>query len=250
MMKFDSDPNLRIVGVIDIRDGRAVHARGGHRDEYAPVGVVAGERVDGDPGALSRVYVDVLGVGELYLADLDAIARGPGAMHAGVIQQVAALGVPVWVDAGVTTPAAAGAVLSAGAATAIIGLETLTSFDVLHEIVEAAGGQRVAFSVDLRGGVPIAMAGAEHATWSATEIARRAADAGVGSIIVLDLARVGSVAGIDLALMAAVRRAAAEPGLFAGGGVRSAADLDQLARTGCDGALVATALLSGALRLT
>jgi len=38
--------------------------------------------------------------------------------------------------------------------------------------------------------------------------------------------------------------------LFAGGGVRNAEDLDALARAGCDGALVATALLSGALRLT
>jgi phosphoribosylformimino-5-aminoimidazole carboxamide ribotide isomerase len=81
-------------------------------------------------------------------------------------------------------------------------------------------------------------------------VAERAAEAGAGTIIVLDLARVGTACGVDLELMAAVRRAAPGLGLFAGGGVRSAADLDQLARTGCDGALVATALLSGALRLT
>jgi uncharacterized protein related to proFAR isomerase len=47
------------------------------------------------------------------------------------------------------------------------------------------------------------------------------------------------------------RLRAAVPGvtLMAGGGVRDATDLDHLARAGCDGALVATALLSGRLRL-
>jgi phosphoribosylformimino-5-aminoimidazole carboxamide ribotide isomerase len=67
---------------------------------------------------------------------------------------------------------------------------------------------------------------------------------------VLDLARVGSGTGVDLELMAEVRRTVPEVTLFAGGGVRSEDDLDRLARVGCDGALVATALLSGALRLT
>jgi phosphoribosylformimino-5-aminoimidazole carboxamide ribotide isomerase len=254
MMRVDAGPKwierMRVVGGRDIRGGRAVHARAGRREEYAPVSVAAGEQVDGDPTGLARVYVDVLGVRELYLADLDAIAGGPAAMNADAIRQIAALGVPVWVDAGVTTSAAADAVLGAGAATVVVGLETLTSFDVLHQIVAAAGGQRAAFSLDLRDGAPITATNAGHATSPATDIARRAAKAGVGTVIVLDLARVGTAAGIDIELLAAVRRAAPEPGLFAGGGVRSAADLDQLARAGCDGALVATALLSGALRLT
>jgi uncharacterized protein related to proFAR isomerase len=37
--------------------------------------------------------------------------------------------------------------------------------------------------------------------------------------------------------------------ILAGGGVRHRQDLDALARAGCTGALVATALLSGALSL-
>ena len=86
--------------------------------------------------------------------------------------------------------------------------------------------------------------------WSVAQIVRGAADAGVGTMIVLDLARVGSAAGVDLEAMAAVRRAVPDVALFAGGGVRSEEDLALLARAGCDGALVATALLSGALRLT
>jgi phosphoribosylformimino-5-aminoimidazole carboxamide ribotide isomerase len=250
MMPFESDPKMRIIGVIDIRNGRAVHARGGRREEYAPIAVAAGTRIDGDPAALGRVYVDVFGVTELYLADLDAIAGGPTAMNGDAIRQLTALGAPVWVDAAVATAAAASAVLEAGSAAVVVGLETLPSFEALTEIVQVVGGQRVAFSLDLRGGVPIVPPTVAHAASSASEIAQRAADAGVGTIIVLDLARVGTGAGIDLDLIAAARRAAPGVAVFAGGGVRSSEELTQLAAAGCDGALVATALLSGALRLT
>ena len=242
---------MRIVGVIDVRGGLAVHALGGRREEYVPIRLAAGERVDGDAAALARVYVDRLGVPELYLADLDAIEGGIGALNAGPLGQVVALGVPVWVDAGVTTPAAANAVLEAGASAIIVGLETLPSFDALAAISQASGGRRrVAFSVDLRNGMPITLPGVEHARWSAAEIARSGAERGVGTVIVLDLARVGTGTGPDLELMTAIRRAVPHVALFAGGGVRGADDVDALARAGCDGALVATALLSGALRLT
>ena len=72
--------------------------------------------------------------------------------------------------------------------------------------------------------------------------AARAADAGVRTMIVIDLARVGTRKGLDLGLIARVR--AATPGLtlVAGGGVRGPEDLTQLAAAGCDGALVATSL--------
>ena len=74
--------------------------------------------------------------------------------------------------------------------------------------------------------------------------------AGVASIIVLDVGRVGRGVGIDVDLMPAVRKAAPGVALFAGGGVRNTSDLDVLAASGCDGALVATALLEGRIRLT
>jgi len=245
---------MRIVGVIDIRGGKAVHARGGRREQYAPVNVAAGERVDGDAVALARVYVDQLGVRELYVADLDAIEGGASTGNAGRLGQIAALGAPVWVDAGVTAPAAANTVLDAGASVVIVGLETLPRLDALGAICQAIGAPRVAFSVDLRNGTPITLPGAEHSRWSGVEIARTAAQGegggGAATIIVLDLARVGSGSGVDLELMTAMRRAVPHAALFAGGGVRSAEDVDVLARAGCDGALVATALLSGALRLT
>ena len=69
----------------------------------------------------------------------------------------------------------------------------------------------------------------------------------MGSLIVIDLARVGAAAGLDLETISAVREAVPQLTLLAGGGVRGAQDLAALADIGCDAALVATALLDGRL---
>ena len=56
-------------------------------------------------------------------------------------------------------------------------------------------------------------------------MARRARDAGVDTIIVINLARVGGPMGIDLGLVARIRRAVPELTVLAGGGVRGMDDL-------------------------
>jgi HisA/HisF family protein len=240
---------MRVIGVIDLRNGVAVHARGGDRSSYRPIDEVGGVAIRGDALALARTYVDVLRVKELYVADLDAIERGPDALNASVIGSVAALGVPVWVDAGVSMLEGARAVLAAGASVVVVGLETLSDFDVLGEICSGVGGARVAFSLDLRNGTPITVPNAHHSALEPREHATRAARAGARNIIVLDLARVGTSMRVDSRLAQAIRGAAPDVALLTGGGVRDAADLDALADAGCDGALVATALLTGALNV-
>jgi phosphoribosylformimino-5-aminoimidazole carboxamide ribotide isomerase len=238
----------RLVAVIDLLGGRAVHAQRGVRETYAPVNVATGTRVDGDPLALARVYVEQLDVRELYVADLDAIRGGLDAMNAATIAGISTLGAGLWVDAGVSTLGAARAVLAAGASMVVVGLETLTSFFELTAICEEVDGRRIAFSVDLRNGQPITRPDVAHVGWPPERVAEEAVAAGVGTVIVLDLARVGTDAGVDTALLRRIRAAEPNVALFAGGGVRDQVDLDTLAEMGCDGALVATALLSGAIR--
>ena len=226
-----------------------MHARGGHRAQYEPVGEAAGVVIDGDPIALARAYVDVLGVRELYVADLDAIEQGPKAMQSAHIAGIAAPGVPLWVDAGTSTVADAKRVRQTGASIVVVGLETLQRLDALREICADIGGDRVALSLDVRNGMPIVPPNVGHATATAVEIAATSTATGVRTMVLLDIARVGTGAGIDAELVAEIRTAAPEVALFAGGGVRDASDLATLARVGCDGALIATALLTGAVKV-
>lgn len=245
-MACSAGPVVRLIGVVDLLGGRAVHARAGRRDAYAPVALAAGAPLQppGDASALARSYVETLGVRELYVADLDAILHGRA--RPDVVGTLTTLGARIWLDAAVTDAASARAARALDAAQVVVGLETLSSFDALRAACGAIGGEHVAFSLDLRGGVPLAADRAGLAG-SATTLVARAVDAGVASVIVLDLARVGTGAGLDLALLARLRTAAPGVTLLAGGGVRGETDLIALRDAGCDGALVASALLDGRL---
>lgn len=209
---------MRLIGVIDLAGGRAVHAKGGRRDAYTPVrSVLLQPGEEGDPVALARAYLRYP-VPEIYVADLDAIAGAPLSLTIG---RLASLGAPIWVDAGPVTP------VSRPGLRAVIGLETLQAWE------QVAGS---AFSLDLRGGVPLA--GEDRPV----ELAKRAVEAGATAIILLDLARVGSMAGLDWVTVQAVRASTLGVELVVGGGVRDRGDIARLADLGCDGALVATAL--------
>ncbi|MEP7310037.1 MAG: HisA/HisF-related TIM barrel protein [Acidobacteriota bacterium] len=271
---------MQVIGVVDLLDGRAVHARGGQRERYLPVQAVDGAPIEpGEATALARMYVERLGVSGLYVADLDAIAGRPlqnaciAALATGLSATTASdpaphsrpenrksleasplarakhatSALPLWLDAGVSSLERARQVVGLGAAHLVVGLETLHSYQALAQICGTLG-DRVAFSLDLREGEPIVAADGIASGEPPHVVAARAADTGVGAIIVIDLARVGASAGLDLELIARVRTAAPGLMLVAGGGVHGPEDLTRLADEGCDGALVATALLEGRIR--
>jgi phosphoribosylformimino-5-aminoimidazole carboxamide ribotide isomerase len=215
---------MRVVGVIDLKDGTAVHAVRGERERYRPLG---------DPLALARRF----GLQELYVADLDAIA-GAGGNDAGI--RALAGEARVMVDAGVSEPERAQALLDLGVDRVVVGTETLTDADALDRLPDAV------LSVDLRDGRTLSpdprLAGLP--ALDAVALLHRF---GLREVIVLDLARVGSGAGPDVEAIAEIHAAFPELELLAGGGVRDADDLRALENAGAAGALVATALLRGAI---
>lgn len=233
---------MRILGVVDLRAGRAVHALGGFRNRYQPVATCAGVPIDGDPIALAATYRDVLGVQEIYVADIDAISGEEP--QDGIVDALVGLDVPIWLDAGISTWQRAQEVINRGIARVVVGLETLPSFEALDVICISVGGHRVAFSLDMKNGMPVLAPGSALRATGTTPapLAARAARSGAGAIIALDLARVGLGGGVDLDLIRAVKQAAPEVMLLAGGGVRGEDDLPGLSEAGADGILAATML--------
>jgi phosphoribosylformimino-5-aminoimidazole carboxamide ribotide isomerase len=238
---------MRVVPVLDLKGGVAVHAVRGERDAYAPVKSVLS--ASADPVELARGFRERLGSDACYVADLDAIA-GTGD-HGAVVQAIAALGLSVWLDAGVATADDARRVVSSGAARVIIGTETLRE---VRELAAIAGAARAArgtgadciLSLDHRadrllGGSP-AVAGAE-----ATELAAAAWTAGIRAFIVLDLARVGARTGPETEPARQLRARLPDAEIVLGGGVRGKDDLRALARAGYQAALVGTVLHTGVL---
>ena len=222
-----------------------MHARGGARNRYAPVQNAAGWPIDpGNARTLAEVYTDVLGISEIYAADLDAILTQRPQDE--VTRSLSSMPAPLWLDAGVRSVDDARRAIDIGASRIVVGLETLPSFEVLSAICAAVGSERVAFSLDLRDGQPIATNGASSdGARSPEEIAGMAAISGSGTLIAIDLARVGTGRGLDVDLLRRIHSAAPGLKLIAGGGIREWDDLVRLASAGCDGALIATALHDG-----
>jgi phosphoribosylformimino-5-aminoimidazole carboxamide ribotide isomerase len=214
-MSTASVAGVRVVGVIDLMGGTAVHAVRGERERYRPLG---------DPLALARRY----GVEELYVADLDAIAGGP--VQTAIIAALAR-GARVMVDAGVRGPE-----LRDLGVRVIVGTETLADADALTA--------DAILSIDLYDGRVISR-DPRLAGLSALDALRCLA--GPREVIVLDLARVGTGAGPDVETIAEIHAAFPDLELLAGGGVRGEDDLRALADAGAVGALVGTALHGGGL---
>jgi phosphoribosylformimino-5-aminoimidazole carboxamide ribotide isomerase len=227
--------------VLDLARGVAVAGRGGRRETYVPVHSRLVE-TPGDARALVAAYHDALGCDECYVADLDALAGG--AVQRDVLGELARLGGRLLVDAAVATPARAHELLADGVHRAVVGLETLPSFDALAALIHTMGPDRMIFSLDLSGGQPLGPSGKGKA---AADLARAATAAGASALLVLDLARVGGAQSVDVMLLDALRRAHPDVELLAGGGVATVRQVQQLADVGLDGVLVGTALHSGSL---
>ena len=233
---------MRVVGVIDLKDGLAVHAVRGERERYRPVSsVLTGE--DGDPLALARALRSELGLEELYVADLDAITGARSLSPAiGALAHEANL----MVDAGVSEPERARELLTLGVPRVIVGTETLSGPGALDRLLTELPAGAVVLSIDLRDG-RLLSPDPQLAGLAAPEALARLHDARLRDVIVLDLTRVGSRAGLDVALIAELHAAFGELELLAGGGVRDVDDLRALEAAGAAGALVATALHRGVI---
>lgn len=243
---------MQIIPVLDLAGGIAVHAQAGDRSRYAPLesGLAPG-RV-GDPVALLRAFHATLGIHECYVADLDAIQGG--AVQRALLRELAEFHTgfagALLVDAGTHLAEGALELISCGASEVVVGLETLRAFADLAAIVGAVGPSHVVFSLDLRLGNPILHASMQDAQGpgpDAIHLAEQAASAGVATLLLLDLGRVGTGCGVDLGLLESLRHLLPGVRLLAGGGVLTRRDLERMRDVGCDGALVASAIHNGRL---
>lgn len=237
-----------MIGVIDLMGGVAVRAAGGRRDEYRPIQSRLCESAD--PRRVGAAFRERYGISRLYVADLDAILGRPS--NAKVLAGLAADGFRLAVDAGLRTAEDADWLMDVGTEVVVAGLETLSRPAELARVVERIGRDRIAFSLDLAGGVPLAQpADWDEERWSVESplrIARRAVEAGVETLIVLDLNAVGAAGGPATAdICRRLRGALPRVRVWTGGGVRNEADIAALIEAGAEAVLVASALHDEAL---
>lgn len=197
----------------------------------------------GDPLELAARYASE-GAGRLHLVDLDGAFSGEPSVE--LVRGVAAAsGLPVQVGGGYRTLAAISAALEAGADRVMAGTAVLSP-GFLAAAVERFGEQLVV-AVDVRAG-RVAVDGWTRASeLTASELARRCADAGVARLLVTSAARDGSLAGPDTELLQELVPVGIP--VLAAGGIASIDDLLLLRELGCEGAVCGSALLGGRFTL-
>lgn len=234
---------MRVIPVLDLMDGVVVRGVGGQRESYRPI---VSRLVDSAaPLDVAAAIRDEFGFSEIYVADLDAIMHDTPQWD--VLRELSRSGFQLLVDAGLRDTARAEKLLECGVGQVIAALETSPGREHLRALIEKAGADRIAFSLDLREGRPLGNTSA----WGTDpmQIAAVGYECGVRSTIVLDLAGVGSESGLlTLELCRRLRNRFADLEIITGGGVRSASDIEELRRADVDGVLVASALHNGELQ--
>lgn len=229
---------MRVIPVMDLKGGVVVHAKCGTRNLYAPIKSV----LSPSPDPMSVMYAfKRLGFTELYIADIDAIeGRVP---NFGAIRSIVRRSsMKVIVDVGVKDVKAVETMLNAHVSHVVLATESVPSPSFVTECVKRYG-DRVVGGLDLRDTVVVAKS-PDIAAMSPLDAAKMFEDAGVQSLIVVDLSRVGTGSGPPIKLLKQLVSEVSIP-VIAGGGVRHVEDLRLLKEIGVAGALVATALHTG-----
>lgn len=215
---------MKIVPVIDLRDGLVVHARGGNRAAYRPL---QSELCDStEPPTVVRALQQFYPFTTLYVADLDALENRRS--NAGVIRDLLE-GFPdlrIWLDAGIPDIHAG---LENPRLVPVIGSETGITPREFIAVRERHRAAILSLDYGRDGLLGRAEWLADPESWPET-------------VIAMMLARTGSDAGPDLERMREILALAGGRRVYAAGGVRHDQDLRDLEVLGAHGALLATAL--------
>jgi phosphoribosylformimino-5-aminoimidazole carboxamide ribotide isomerase len=157
----------------------------------------------------------------------------------------AAAPVGVQLGGGVRSVADAVALVEAGVQRVVVGTAAFGPVP-LGDFVSALG-DRLAVAIDVADGV-VRTAGWRESSELTTAAALERCG-GVGTVVCTAIDRDGTRSGPDLELLGEVRRLFAGT-VLAAGGIRDAADVDDLRSIGIDGAIVGRAWLDGTLAVS
>ena len=229
---------MEIYPAIDLYGGRAVRLLHG---DYARMTVYR-ER----PEDAAREFA-ACGARWAHVVDLEG-ARDGGTPNLPALERIAAAAnLRLEVGGGLRDEDAVRRVLDAGASRAILGTAALDDADFLSRML-ARYGERIAVSVDVRGGFVATHGWTRDSGVSCEDFFRTLSQAGVYTAICTDIGRDGALQGPNRALYASLcGRYGVD--VIASGGVSSLEDVASRREAGLAGAIIGKAYYTGAIDL-
>ena len=239
-------PALRVIPCLDGDAGRVVKGVN-----------FANLRDAGDPVELAQRY-DAEGADELTFLDVSASVEKRETTFDVVRRTAEQVFVPLTVGGGVRSVEDVDKLLRAGADKVGVNTAGIARPELLAEIADRFGSQVLVLSVDARrvqdgastdSGFEVTTHGGRRGTRiDAVGWAVRAAELGVGEILLNSMDADGTTAGFDLEMLAAVRSEVRVP-LIASGGAGTPEHFVEAARAGADAVLAASVFHFGALTI-
>jgi phosphoribosylformimino-5-aminoimidazole carboxamide ribotide isomerase len=226
---------VELYPAIDIRSGRVVRLSQGEATRQT----VYGE----DPAAVAEAFV-AAGARWIHVVDLDrAFEEGDNeAAVRRVIQRVSGRAA-IQAGGGFRTLALVRRGLDLGLSRVVVGTAAATEPDFLRALAAGVPVERLAVGIDARDGTVAVRGWIETASLTAVELARRAVDAGIHTLIYTDVVRDGMLQGPDVS--GALRLKDEGAAVIVSGGISSLADLQRAAEAGLSGAIVGRAIYEG-----
>jgi phosphoribosylformimino-5-aminoimidazole carboxamide ribotide isomerase len=212
---------MRLIPVIDVKNGVVVHAQRGQRDNYLPINSLLSP--SSNIYAVIDAFLQLDDFKIIYIADLNAITQQGDnrALIYAVLQHYPSI--HFWLDAGYQSPNLT--FVDVSNYQPILGSECCTAKQLLAT-------KNALLSLDFSAyNQPLGEARLfnDSQLWSK-------------QVIVMTLARVGSDTGVDMEKLRFYQQNYPQTEFIAAGGVRNKADLQQLKAIGINSVLVASAL--------
>jgi phosphoribosylformimino-5-aminoimidazole carboxamide ribotide isomerase len=244
---------LIIFPAIDLRDGRVVRLRQGDP--------AAQTIFDDDPVAVARRWAGQ-GAGWLHVVNLDgalAVRRSdcpgePNRLPVNLRRLAdirAATDVPLQFGGGLRTLEDVELALRLGATRIVLGTLAVQQPEIVEEAIVRFGAERIMVGIDARDGRVAIHGWRETSALAATAVARHMRNLGVERVVYTDIARDGTLAGVNVAAAVDLAR---RTGLkvIASGGVASLNDIRALAghaADGIEGVIIGQALYTAVMGL-
>jgi len=235
---------VRVIPCLDVHDGRVV--KGVNFENL---------RDAGDPVELAALY-DTESADELTFLDISASSEGRETTVDIVRETAGSVFIPLTVGGGIGSVADVDRMLRAGADKVGVNTAAINRPELISEISRRFGNQVLVLSLDARrdpeqpsGFGVTTHGGRKNAGLDAIEWAKKAADLGVGEILLNSMDADGTTDGFDLEMIRAVRAVVDVP-LIASGGAGKAEDFPPAVAAGADAVLAATVFHYGTLRVS
>ena len=234
---------MEIIPAIDLRGGRVVRLRQG---DY-----MRETRYANDPLALAQAFADA-GARWLHVVDLDG-ARIGAPLCRDILESLTRTGLRVQAGGGVRSEGHVRALFEAGATRVVVGSLAVRAPALVEGWIARYGAERIVVALDTRfDGIAwrLPVSGwTQMLAATLRELALQYARAGLRHLLCTDIERDGMLSGPNRLLSAWLARALPKVAVQASGGVRDAADLIGLRKTGATAAILGRSLLEGGLTL-